>query len=81
MLSTGRRRRSAGGIITRKNCCCALAAGEILVFMGILAYFRGGLSFQTVADYLRREQIDTIHSTEPDLETVFMELTGRRIDQ
>ncbi len=36
---------------------------------------------ETVADYLRREQIDTIHSTEPDLETVFMELTGRRIDQ
>lgn len=30
-----------------------------------------------VADYLRQGVIETIHSTEPDLETVFMELTGR----
>lgn len=30
-----------------------------------------------IADYFRRGIIETIHSTEPDLETVFMELTGR----
>lgn len=30
-----------------------------------------------IADYFRRGMIETIHSTEPDLETVFMELTGR----
>ena len=30
-----------------------------------------------IADYFRQGMIETIHSTEPDLETVFMELTGR----
>lgn len=30
-----------------------------------------------VCTYLRKEQIETIHSTEPDLEAVFLELTGR----
>ncbi len=30
-----------------------------------------------IADYFRRGMVETIHSTEPDLETVFMELTGR----
>lgn len=30
-----------------------------------------------LADYLKQGRVETIHSTEPDLETVFMELTGR----
>ena len=34
-------------------------------------------SADRIADYFRQEMIETIHSTEPDLETVFMELTGR----
>lgn len=32
----------------------------ILVFMGILAYFRGGLSFQTVADYLHSDMLQLV---------------------
>lgn len=32
---------------------------------------------ETVKDYLEKEMIETIHSTEPNLETVFVELTGR----
>lgn len=34
----------------------------------------------TVEHYLRQEMIETIHSTEPNLETVFMELTGRGLE-
>ncbi len=33
-----------------------------------------------MSEYLEKEMIETIHSTEPDLETVFMELTGRKFD-
>lgn len=33
-----------------------------------------------MAEYLEKEMVETIHSTEPDLETVFMELTGRKFD-
>ena len=33
---------------------------------------------EAVSAYLKEEKIETIHSTEPSLETVFMELTGRR---
>ena len=33
----------------------------------------------TVRDYLLHRQIETIHSTEPNLEAVFMELTGRSL--
>lgn len=38
------------------------------------------LAADTVGMYLRQELVQAIHSTEPDLETVFMELTGRRIE-
>lgn len=31
-------------------------------------------------EYLEKEQIESIHSTEPTLETVFIELTGRGLD-
>lgn len=34
-------------------------------------------SADRIADYFRQGMVETIHSTEPDLETVFMELTGR----
>lgn len=33
-----------------------------------------------VADYIRTGSIESIHSTEPNLETVFMELTGRGLE-
>lgn len=36
-----------------------------------------GSEADVIADYLRQGVIETIHSTEPDLETVFMERTGR----
>lgn len=32
-------------------------------------------------EYFEREVIETIHSTEPNLETVFMELTGKGLDK
>ena len=35
----------------------------------------------TVRTYLMNRQIETIHSTEPDLEAVFMELTGRSLTE
>lgn len=34
---------------------------------------------ETVKEYLEAGSIETIHSTEPNLETVFMELTGKRL--
>ena len=36
-------------------------------------------SAETVRELLKSDRIDTIHSTEPDLETVFMELTGKEL--
>lgn len=39
-----------------------------------------GSEADVIADYLRQGMIETIHSTEPDLETVFMERTGRGLD-
>lgn len=35
---------------------------------------------QTLSDYFNKGIIETIHSTEPNLETVFMELTGRTLN-
>ncbi|MBA4687601.1 MAG: ABC transporter ATP-binding protein [Candidatus Galacturonibacter soehngenii] len=37
-------------------------------------------SAMRVADFLSNNEIESIHSTEPNLETVFMELTGRGLD-
>lgn len=34
---------------------------------------------ETVKNYLERNQIETIHSTEPTLESVFIELTGKHL--
>lgn len=36
--------------------------------------------FEQVKTYLDSNQMETIHSTEPNLETVFIELTGRKLD-
>lgn len=35
---------------------------------------------EAVSAYLEQGLLETIHSTEPNLETVFMELTGRKLD-
>lgn len=40
----------------------------------------GKFSADEVKEYLAKEMVETIHSTEPSLETVFMELTGRRFE-
>lgn len=37
-------------------------------------------SGELLNEYLKNEIIDTIHSTEPNLETVFMELTGKELE-
>lgn len=39
-----------------------------------------GASAPQIKEYLEREQIASIHSTEPTLETVFIELTGKGLD-
>ena len=49
-----------------------LYEGEELV----LSHDAEGLA--KVVQLLEKDKIETIHSTEPDLETVFMELTGRK---
>lgn len=36
---------------------------------------------QSIAQFFSQEQVESIHSTEPNLETVFMELTGRGLAQ
>lgn len=36
---------------------------------------------EAVCGYLQNRQIETIHSTEPNLETVFLELTGRTLEE
>lgn len=40
----------------------------------------GSASANTVKEYLESERIGAIHSTEPTLETVFIELTGKGLD-
>lgn len=40
----------------------------------------GRASAQLLKDYLEQEAVAAIHSTEPTLESVFIELTGRRLD-
>ncbi len=38
-------------------------------------------SGEKITKYLKAGVLETIHSTEPDLETVFMELTGKELDK
>ena len=40
-----------------------------------------GTSAEKIARLLREGEIETIHSSEPNLETVFLELTGRRLQE
>ena len=40
----------------------------------------GSASALRIKEYLEKELIQTIHSTEPTLETVFLELTGKGLD-
>lgn len=35
---------------------------------------------EQIKSYFLNDEVETIHSTEPDLETIFMELTGRRLE-
>ena len=39
-----------------------------------------GGSIQALKMYLENGELETIHSTEPSLESVFMELTGRSFE-
>lgn len=45
-----------------------------------LALGHKGKDLEKVKQYLESNQIETIHSTESNLETVFIELTGRKLD-
>ncbi len=38
-------------------------------------------SGDVIKNYIDRDELETIHSTEPNLETIFMELTGRVFDK
>lgn len=38
-------------------------------------------SGNVLAEYFEKNEVETIHSTEPNLETVFMELTGKGLDK
>ena len=46
----------------------------------ILSYVNCKEAAEKVYTFLLNEQVKTIHSSEPDLETVFMELTGRGLE-
>lgn len=35
---------------------------------------------ETIKSYFEKDEVETIHSTEPNLETIFMELTGRKFE-
>lgn len=35
---------------------------------------------EIIKGYLEQDEVETIHSTEPNLETIFMELTGRKLE-
>lgn len=41
----------------------------------------GAESAEIICDLLKAEEIETIHSSEPTLETVFLELTGRKLQE
>ena len=38
-------------------------------------------SAQHIKNYIENEELETIHSTEPNLETIFMELTGKEFNE
>lgn len=51
-----------------------LKGGEVVLLEN------GSASAHWIKEYLEKELIETIHSTEPTLETVFIELTGKGLD-
>lgn len=59
----------------RKKFLLRLTNGKELVLEGTKE--NGG----RIGYYIERGELETIHSTEPDLETVFIELTGRTLDR
>ena len=42
---------------------------------------RNGESAEKISEFLRAGRIETIHSTEPTLESVFLELTGKNLEE
>ncbi|MBO4902311.1 MAG: ABC transporter ATP-binding protein [Lachnospiraceae bacterium] len=44
-------------------------------------YERGGKDAEEICKLLRNEKVETIHSTEPTLESVFLELTGKNLQE
>lgn len=44
-------------------------------------YLSGSEQAEEIADCFRKDMVESIHSTEPDLETVFIELTGEKLLQ
>lgn len=54
--------------------CVTLKGGEVI------SVKNGSASAQQIKEYLEKELIEAIHSTEPTLETVFLELTGKGLD-
>lgn len=46
-----------------------------------VVYLSGKQDAEAIADCFREDMVESVHSTEPDLETVFMELTGAQLLQ
>ena len=42
---------------------------------------RDDASISSITNLLKEGKVATIHSTEPTLETVFLELTGRKLEE
>ncbi|MDD6505428.1 MAG: hypothetical protein PUF45_08355 [Lachnospiraceae bacterium] len=36
---------------------------------------------ERICEFFLRDEVETIHSSEPNLETIFMELTGRKLEK
>ncbi len=45
-----------------------------------VTFLNGPEAAEQIADYFRQGNVEAIHSSEPNLETVFMKLTGRELD-
>ena len=72
-----------GGILSRNRGQILFGLGAYVGQTAIRLYGGSNLelpntaaSAEEVCGYLQKGQIETIHSTEPDLESVFLELTG-----
>ena len=72
-----------GGILSRNRGQILFGLGAYVGQTAIRLYGGSSLelpntaaSAEEICGYLQKGQIETIHSTEPDLESVFLELTG-----